>query len=191
MRPRFPYILYAAIAVFVLITPFFARAQTSQEREIQLRPAGERETPLELMGLQKPEIAGIRISGFLVGSFSYNSHIQMVPDFAGGAPALADPKSTNFRFDKFGLSLARTFAPWLSAGAAIEVESHRDRHTHGFDPAFGCPGTGTCIERFGTEGAETETNLDKFNLTAIAPLGNGLSLAIGRFDVPFGDRTSR
>jgi hypothetical protein len=186
MKPRRHHILYAAIAVFVLITLLVARAQTSQEREIQLQPTGERETPLELMGLQKPEIAGIRISGFLVGSFSYNSHIQMVPEFAGGTPALADPKSTNFRFDKFGLSLAKTFAPWLSASAAIEVESHRDRHTHGFDPAFGCPGTGTCIERFGTEEAETEINLDKFNLTGIAPLGNGLSLAIGRFDVPFG-----
>lgn len=90
----------------------------------------------------------------------------MVPEFAGGAPALSDPGSTNFRFDKFGLSVVKTFAPWLSAGAAIEVENHRDLHSHGFDPAFGCPGTGVCIERFGSEEAETEINLDGIKASA-------------------------
>jgi hypothetical protein len=139
-----------------------------------------------MLGLGKSEIAGLRLSAFLVGSFSYNSHIQMVPEFAGGAPALADPGSTNFRFDKFGLSVSKTFAAWLSASASMEVENHRDRHTHGFDPEFGCPGTGPCIEQFGSEEAEVEVNLDRFHVTAIAPLGNGLALAIGRFDVPFG-----
>jgi hypothetical protein len=142
-----------------------------------------------LLGLPKPEFGGLRLSAFVVGSFSYNSHIQMVPEFAGGAPALADPRSTNFRFDKFGLGVSKTFASWLSAGAAFEVENHRDRHTHGFDPAFGCPGgagAGPCIERFGSEEAEIETNLDRFHVTAVAPLGNGLTLSIGRFDVPFG-----
>jgi hypothetical protein len=152
------------------------------EREITL----EKEHPLELLGLGRPELGGFRLSGFFVGSFSYNSHIQMVPEFAGGAPALADPGRSNVRFDKFGLSVSKTFAPWLSAGAAIEVESHRDRHSHGFDPAFGCPGTGPCVEQFGSEEAETEVNLDKFNLTVTAPVGNGLNLSLGRFDAPFG-----
>jgi hypothetical protein len=164
-------------------------AQTGGEREIQLQPVqptGDRESPLELLGLRKPEIGGIRISAFLVGSFSFNSDIQIVPEFAGDAPALADPGRTNFRFDKFGLSVARTFAPWLSASASIEVENHRDRHSHGFDPA-----SGPCIERFGSEEAETEINLDKFNLTAIAPIGNGLAFSIGRFDIPFRDRAPR
>lgn len=175
-----------AIVVFGVLWGVQAQAQPSQEREIQLSPSAARETPLELLGLQKPEVAGLRISAFLVGSFSYNSHMQMVPEFAGSTPAQADPGSSNFRFDKFGLSVSKTFAPWLSAGAAMEVESHRDRHSHGFDPAFGCPGTGRCIERFGTEAAETEVNLDKFNVTGIAPIGNGLALSIGRFDAPFG-----
>jgi hypothetical protein len=79
-----------------------------------------RESPLELLGLRKPELAGLRISAFLVGSFSYNSGLQMVPEFAGGAAALADPGSSNFRFDKFGLSVAKTFAPWLSASGSFE-----------------------------------------------------------------------
>jgi hypothetical protein len=184
-------VLFCAVAVLIVIAPWLASVQTAGEREILLpptppAPVGERESPLELLGLRKPEIAGIRISAFLVGSFNYTSHIQMVPEFAGGAPALADPGSSNFRFDKFGLSVGKTFAPWLSAGAAIEVENHRDRHVHGFDPDFGCPGTGTCVERFGSEEAETEINLDTFHVTGIAPLGNGLALAIGRFDVPFG-----
>jgi hypothetical protein len=184
--PRVP----AAVIALTLSAALSASAQTPPEREIQLPPqlppGAVRESPLELIGLRKPDIAGLRISAFVVGSFSYNSALQMVPEFAGGAPALADPGSTNFRFDKFGLSVAKTFAPWLSAGASIEVESHRDRHTHGFDPRFGCPGTGTCIERFGAEAAETEINLDRFHLTGVVPIGNGLALSFGRFDVPFG-----
>src|SRR5688572_11183423 len=48
------------------------------EREIQL----EREHPLETLGLPRPEVGGVRFSGFFVGSASYNSHIQMVPEFA-------------------------------------------------------------------------------------------------------------
>lgn len=155
------------------------------EREIRL----ERETLLETIGLPKPEVAGARFFGFFVGSASYNSHIQLVPEFAGGAPALADAKSLNFRFDKFGLGVSKTFAPWLSAGAAIEVESHRDRHSHlisATDPdRRGCP-TGVACERFGAEDPETEAVLDKFHVTAIAPLGNGLGLSFGRFDLPFG-----
>jgi hypothetical protein len=177
-------VLYTVVCV--LLNPLLGAAQTSGEREISLGTAERQAAPLDLLGLPKPEVGGLRLSAFLVGSFSYNSHIQMVPEFAGGAPALADPRSTNFRFDKFGLGVSKTFASWLSAGAAFEVENHRDRHTHGFDPAFGCPGAGPCIERFGTEAATIETNLDRFHVTAIAPLGNGLALSIGRFDVPFG-----
>jgi hypothetical protein len=163
--------------------------QAGEERELDLGtlpggPPGK--TPLELLGLPRPEIFGTKISGFVVGSFNYNSHLQMVPEFAGGAAALADPGRTNVRFDKFGLAFNKTFAPWLFASAAIEVENHRDRHTHGFAPSFGCRGGGTCVERFGAEEAETEINLDRFSLTAIAPIGNGLSLSLGRFDVPFG-----
>ncbi len=152
------------------------------EREIPL----EREHPLEALGLPRPEVAGVRFSGFFAGSASYNSHLQMVPEFAGGAAAPADPRSVNFRFDTFTFGVAKTFADWLSAGAAIEVDSHRDRHSHGFDPAFGCPGPGVCIERFGTEEAETEIELHRFHVTGIVPLGNGLALSFGRFDIPFG-----
>src|SRR5687767_2295392 len=53
------------------------------EREISL----EREHPLETIGLGKPEMSGFRFSGFFAGSASYNSHIQMVPEFAGGGSA--------------------------------------------------------------------------------------------------------
>ncbi len=154
--------------------------------------AGEREVPLErgslleTIGVPRLEVAGTRFRGFFVGSFNYNSHIQMVPEFAGGGQALSDPGRTNFRFDKFGLSASRVFAPWLFASAAVEIESHRDRHTHGFDADFGCPGAGLCVEQFGEHEPATEVNLDKFNITAIAPIGNGLALSVGRFDAPFG-----
>lgn len=157
-------------------------APPAPEREITL----DREHPFELLGLPKPEAAGARFNGFFAASASYNSRVQMVPEFAGGAPALADPESVNFRFDTFTLGVSKTFAPWLSAAASIEVESHRDRHSHGFDPAFGCPGAGVCIERFGSEEAETEVDLHRFHITGIVPLGTGLALSFGRFDVPFG-----
>jgi hypothetical protein len=94
------------------------------EREIQL----EREHPLEVLGLSKPDISGFRFSGFFSGSASFNSHIQMVPEFAGGGQALSDPRSLNFRFDKFSFGVAKTFASWLSAGAAVEVEPSGPPH---------------------------------------------------------------
>src|SRR5688572_29097603 len=157
-------------------------APRPDEREIQL----DREHPLEMVGLAKPEVAGFRLSGFFAGSASYNSHVLMVPEFAGGGPALADPDSVNFRFDKFSFGVAKTFASWLSAGATIEVESHRDRHTHG-SPTFGCPDpVAFCFERFGAEEAETEIELHRFHVTGVVPIGNGLGLSFGRFDTPFG-----
>src|SRR5256712_2492781 len=152
------------------------------EREIQL----EREHPAEMVGLPKPEIGGVRISGFFVGSANYNSHIQMVPEFAGNAPVSSEPRSLDFRFDQFTIGAFKTFSPWLSAGASIEVERHAARHSHGFDPDFGCDTGGVCIEQFGSEAIETEISLHRFNITGIAPLGNGLALSFGRFDTPFG-----
>jgi hypothetical protein len=152
------------------------------EREIQL----DRGHPLEVLGLPKPEIGGLRLAGFFVGSANFNSHIQMVPEFAGSAPVSSEPRRTDFRFDQFTIGAYKTFAPWLSAGASIEVERHGHRHSHRFDPAFGCPGSDLCIERFGTEEIATEISLHRFNITAVAPIGNGLALSFGRFDTPFG-----
>jgi hypothetical protein len=153
------------------------------EREISL----EREHPFELLGLPKPEIGGVRFSGFFVGSANYNSHIQMVPEFAGSIPLSSEPGRTDFRFDQFTIGAFKTFAPWLSAGASVEIERHGHRHSHGFDPDFGCPSSSApCIEQFGTEDIETEVSLHRFNITGIAPIGNGLALSFGRFDTPFG-----
>src|SRR5437899_11275796 len=153
------------------------------EREIQL----EREHPAEMAGLPKTEIGGVRISGFFVGSANYNSRIQMVPEFAGNAGVSSEPRSLDFRFDQFTIGAYKTFSPWLSAGASLEVERHGHRHSHGFDPDSGCPGSGTsCTEQFGAEEITTEVSLHRFNITGIAPIGNGLALSFGRFDTPFG-----
>lgn len=167
------------------VAPTTAAPPRPGEREISL----EREHPFETFGLPRPEASGFRFSGFFSGSASYTSHVQMVPEFAGGGQTLADPGSLNFRFDKFSFGVARTFAPWLSAGATVEVESHRDRHTHLVAPTaadrLGCP-VGLACERFGAEPAETEVELHRFTVTGVVPLGNGLSVAFGRFDTPFG-----
>jgi hypothetical protein len=111
----------------------------------------------------------------------------MVPEFAGGATASSEPGSLDFRFDQFAIGAFKTFSPWLSAGASLEVERHAHRHTHGQDPAFGCPGSGTtCVERFGDEDIQTVVSLHRANLTGIVPVGNGLALTFGRLDTPFG-----
>src|SRR5256885_1867918 len=149
--------------------------------------AQEREVSLDREDASLPSaLAGLRLSGFFVGSANYNSHIQMVPEFAGNAPVSSEPRRIDYRFDQFSLGVNKVFAPWLFAGASIEIERHGHRHSHGFDPDFGCPGTGQCIEQFGTESIDTEVSLHRFNLTAVAPLGNGLALSFGRFDTPFG-----
>jgi Putative beta-barrel porin-2, OmpL-like. bbp2 len=184
------HVIVTVVAVVLLTmwpaSPTLAQLQPQPgEREIQL----EREHPFEAVGLPKPEGGGFRFSGFFVGSASYNSHIQIVPEFAGGAQKLADARSVNFRFDKFGLAVSKSFASWLSAGAAVEIESHRDSHSHLIGAAdadrLGCP-PGVACERFGAEDAETEAVLDKFYVTVVAPLGNGLAISFGRFDTPFG-----
>lgn len=152
------------------------------EREIQL----DRPHPLEVIGLPKPEVGTLRLAGFFVASFNYNSHVQMVPEFAGGIPVSSEPGRTDFRFDAFTIGAFKTFAPWLSAGASIEVERHSHRHSHG-GPTFGCPAPGgPCVERFGAEAIETEISLHRFAINAIAPIGNGLTFSFGRFDTPFG-----
>src|SRR5256885_5526521 len=155
-----------------------ALAASAQEREVAL-DRGEASAP----GL---EVAGFRLSGFFVGSANYNSRIQMVPEFAGSAPVSSEPTRIDFRFDQFSVGVNRIFSPWLFAGASVEIERHGHRHSHGFDPAFGCPGTDPCVEQFGTEAIDTEVSLHRFNVTAVAPVGNGIALSFGRFDTPFG-----
>src|SRR5438105_10811690 len=116
--------------------------------------AQEREVSLDREDASLPSaLAGLRLSGFFVGSANYNSHIQMVPEFAGNAPVSSEPRSLDFRFDQFTIGAFKTFSPWLSAGASLEVERHGHRHSHGFDPDFGCPtpGTSPCVEQFGSE----------------------------------------
>src|SRR2546425_1183486 len=89
------------------------------EREILL----DRDHPLEVFGLSKPELGGARISGFFVGSANYNSRLQMVPEFAGSIPVSSEPNRVDFRFDNFTFGVYKTFASWLSAGASLEVEN--------------------------------------------------------------------
>ena len=97
--PLSPYWIRLSLLV-ALLAPLVCLAQAPGEREVPMEsprmPSG---TLLDVLGLSRPEFGGLRLSAFVVGSFSYNSHLQMVPEFAGSTPALADPGSTNFRFD--------------------------------------------------------------------------------------------
>jgi len=93
-----------AIAVCLLGLALAASAQTSDPapgaetfaaQEEKPMPAGQ-ETPLEALGAPRASVGGVRITGFVVGSFNYNSRIQLVPEFAGGGAALSDPGATTF-----------------------------------------------------------------------------------------------
>jgi hypothetical protein len=106
---------------FLPDSAWLAQAQAPGEREISLGEPGAGGTPAGFF------LQNLQISGFVVGSFSYNLRIQMVPEFAGGAQALADPDATNFRFDKVGVALSRRFAPWLSASGTTSRSTSRRR----------------------------------------------------------------
>jgi hypothetical protein len=146
--------------------------------------------PVEIGAPPAPGFDRLRISGFFVGSYGYNSALLIVPDAFGSVAAPTDPGRTAFRFDKIGLGLNRVFSSWLSVSAAVEAESHRDNHSHLVTPMsapnrYGCPGGASC-ERFGAEESPIEVGLDRFAVTAVAPVGNGVALSLGRFDTPFG-----
>ena len=147
----------------------------AQERPISLD--APRTTAAQVLGQ-------LEISGFAVGSISWNSHLQLVPEFAGGAQALAAPGQVNFRFDKFGIAFARRFGPTLSVSAAVEVESHSDRHSHLRTLPTQCVGTPIPCESFGAETPATESTLDKLAITWYP--WTSLGFSFGRFDVPFG-----
>ena len=168
-------ILKSAAPAALLLVMATTTAVLAQERPISLDAptAGAR------------FLGQLEISGFAVGSASWNSHVQLVPEFAGGAQALADPRQVNFRFDKVGVALTKRFGSTLSVSAAFEVESHKDKHSHlRTDPATQCVGVPTPCESFGAETPTTESTLDKLAVTWF-PL-TSLGFSFGRFDVPFG-----
>lgn len=147
--------------------------------------AQERPVSLDKPSAAAKTLGELEISGFAVGSINYASHIQMVPEFAGGAQALSDPRQVNFRFDKIGLALAKRFGPTLSVSAAFEIESHKDKHSHlRTNPTTQCVGVPVPCESFGAETPATESTLDKLALTWFPWASLGFSF--GRFDVPFG-----
>jgi hypothetical protein len=147
--------------------------------------AQERPISLDAPSGRTRLLGELEISGFAVGSASWNSALQMVPEFAGGAAALAAPRQVNFRFDKVGVALSKRFGPTLSVSAAFEVESHKDAHSHlRTNPATQCVNVPAPCESFGAETPATESTLDKLAITWF-PMP-ALGLAFGRFDVPFG-----
>src|SRR5713101_3929786 len=76
----------APVAPPLLFLFLVSVAASAQEREVPLDP-GDPGLP------HGPafEVAGVRLSGFFVGSANYNSRIQMVPEFAGSAPVSSEP----------------------------------------------------------------------------------------------------
>jgi len=191
-----PRVAPAAVVPPAVVTPAVAAPPTAPTSSISAQGTAPAEKEIELrdnilqtIGLPKPEIGGFRFTGFFVGSASFSTQTQIVPEFAGGAQSQSQPGSLNFRFDKFGFGVSKSFADWLHAGAAVEIESHNDTHSHLIDPGtanrMGCP-PGTACERFGAEAPTVEVTLDKFNLTVVAPIGNGLAISLARFDLPFG-----
>ncbi|MFQ5839359.1 MAG: outer membrane beta-barrel protein [Candidatus Methylomirabilales bacterium] len=143
-----------------------------EEKGIELGEIPERKSSLP--GL--PEIAGTKITGFVVGSFHYNTDLRFPGSTVGfkrEVEAPADPEDTNFRFNTFNIGFTKRFADWLIGSAAIEVENERE-----FEGEIEAGVLG--IEK------DTEVEIDTFEITGIAPIGNGLRFSFGKFNVPFG-----
>lgn len=189
--------LALSVSVFFLLGLGLAPAQALAEGTAG-RGGGEQEVDL----LEIPDMGGpggspllselaqkTRITAFFVGSAAYNSGVFMIPEFAGEAPAKTlEPGTTNARYDKFGLGISTTFAPWLRAFAAVEFENHIGGHSHChnrsfsecvLDPENGSEGVSFALHGHG------EAALDRFSLT-LQPPGSNFSVSLGRFDVPFG-----
>ncbi|MFQ5848626.1 MAG: outer membrane beta-barrel protein [Candidatus Methylomirabilales bacterium] len=145
----------------------------NEEKEIQLGEIPEKQGPVRSL----PEIAGTTITGFVVGSFNVNSHLRFpgsTPTFKREVEAPANPENSSFRFNTFNIGLTKRFADWLIGSAAIEVENERK-----FEGEFDAGG-GLTVDQ------GTEVNIDTFEITAVAPVGNGLRFSLGKFNVPFG-----
>ena len=123
------------VRVLVALPPLFivALAASGQEREVGL------EDPGALRG--SFEAAGVRLSGFFVGSANYNSRIQMVPEFAGSAPVSSEPTRIDFRFDQFSIGAFKTA---LSFGR-FDTPFGYERH----DAALNLTATTSELQRFG------------------------------------------
>ena len=172
-------IVKAAACAAMLLGMTISSLGFGQERPISL------DAPSLGGGGRARALGELEISGFAVGSASWNSAIQMVPEFAGGAPALAAPRQVNFRFDKVGVALGKRFGPTLSVSAAFEVENHKDAHSHlRTNPLTQCVNAPVPCESFGAETPATESTLDKLAITWFPTPALGFSF--GRFDVPFG-----
>lgn len=148
-----------------------------EEEEIRLEQIPETKGPLG--GL---EIAGTRITGFVVGSVNFATAQRFpgttpasgnIPAFERPVDAPTEPDQVNFRFNTFNIGFTKRLADWLLVSAAMEVEN--ERTVNAFEG-------GTQLER---ESA-TDVNIDVFEITAIAPIGNGLAFSFGKFNVPFG-----
>ncbi|MFQ5911497.1 MAG: hypothetical protein ACE5IJ_12385, partial [Thermoplasmata archaeon] len=147
------------------------------EQEIQLEQIPARKGPLPVI----PDIAGTRITGFVVGSMNYAS-AQRFPGTTPAVPsrgirefdrevtAPTDPGDVNFRFDSLNIGFTKRLADWLLVSAAIEVEN--DRAIEAF-------AGGTTLERE----QKTDVGIDVFEITGVAPLGNGLALSFGKYYV--------
>src|SRR5207237_8463484 len=105
---------------FLLSMCFIVSGAIAQEREISL----DRE---EASIPSAP--AGLRFSGFFVGSANYTSRIQMVPEFAGSAPVSSEPRRTDYTFDQFSPGVSKAFATSRVAGPSIEIAAHGHRHS--------------------------------------------------------------
>src|SRR5829696_6412676 len=100
--------LCISVGSLLLATTSLASAQLVQSAERSIKaPTGGNAFRSEAEG-GEPQAAtaaaasgtdnsSLRLGGFVVGSYSYNSRIQMVPEFAGGAQALTAAGQTNFR----------------------------------------------------------------------------------------------
>lgn len=148
---------------------FAGSSGTGAETEISLEDIDG--APLNLQGLNPMRLPGKSyddrahqtiITGYAVTSYKYNDN-GVERDMGNELHFAQDaPETSNFGFDILGVGFTKRFSDWAWVGAAMEVGIHS-----GHDG-----------------GTETEVELDVGEVHLVAPVGNGLDIAIGKFNSP-------
>jgi hypothetical protein len=120
-------------------------------------------TPLSMLGKAYDEKArDTIITGYAVASYKYNDNGTGHHDLGNELHFGQDPADTSdFRFDVMEVGFTKRYSDFAWVAAALEVGLHN-----------------------GHDGTSTEVELDAGEIHLVAPVGNGIDFAFGKFNSP-------